>query len=125
MIGADRWVYKSGHAVFRLRWWRDVLWRIPERATIHVCERWKYGVSRYDAYNFTEYLADAVSAGAYKLFVHAKGFPGVPPHETFDKWLATLLEIRDEFTRPEGDEDWMPSDRAWRLLTKNAGFLWD
>lgn len=123
-IGADRWILNTGYRRFSAYWWREV-WKIPGHYVVHKYQRFNRGFSDADMVNGCDYLADVISATAWWHFSNCNGYPGVPPGETYEAWLDTLLEIYEAFRRDEDDIDWAPADMAWDLLRENYAGLWD
>jgi hypothetical protein len=122
MIGADRWIAKSGYCRFTPAWWRDVLWVIPRRVLRHKWQRMTTGFSRFDVYNGDNFIADVIAATADGLFNNSHGHPPTMPHE---EWLDILLAIRDGFSADDDDTDRTPADSAWELLQQHFKDFWD
>lgn len=121
MIGADRWIHKTGYRRFCSHWWKD-LPHIPGRVINHRLQRMIYGWSTYDMINGDTYLADVIANTTFRLFTVAYGHPmGM----TYEEWLDTLLEIYDGFSTRDEHGDHNPPAMAWDLLREHFSDLWD
>lgn len=120
MIGADRWIHKTGYRKFCTSWWK-ALPLVPFQIVKHRWQRMTRGWSDYDMADGEQFIADIISTTAYQYFAHTHGYP---VHMTYEEWLDILLEICEGFSTLNEHHELVIPDMAWDLLRENIGGLW-
>lgn len=94
----------------------------PATVSKHVGQRYAYGISEIDMWNFDKFFADVIVAGCEW---HLKFAQTTPWHLERDAWQEVLEQIRDGFSRVDSFGAPNPPKRAWKLLRKHYRNFWD
>lgn len=106
MIGADRYISNKSDEV----------------ATLHATQRYQRGFSDIDMWNLDVLLADVI---VYGCQYHIDLGKSSPWHMDNKQWHDTLVTIRNGFARRDVSGAPNPPKKAWKLLRKHFGYLWD
>ena len=91
---------KSYYLTHPHKWFHDLYWNIR-----NFWHRGRYGYAYVDVWNFCDWYPRVAAEALRYLAKNGKGYPGVKPYDTIDKWTHYLTYLAERLERCANSQD--------------------